>query len=72
MKPTDLIVKCLQNSSGFQNGVYDPFVGSGSVVAACEQVGRVAYAIDIDPENIALTLDRMVAMGLTPKLIGQE
>ncbi len=38
--------------------VLDPFVGSGSTVIAAERVGRVCYAIDIDPLYVDVVVRR--------------
>lgn len=56
-KPVELIARCLQNSSAPRARILDPFCGSGSTVIACEQLGRVAYALDVDPAycDVALT-----------------
>ena len=28
----------------------DPFVGSGTTVIACEQLGRICYAMELEPK----------------------
>jgi DNA modification methylase len=38
--------------------ILDPFVGSGTTILACEQLGRKCLAMDIDPEAVAVTLER--------------
>lgn len=69
MKPTELIVKHILNSSAYGAVIYDPFWGSGSTACAAEQVGRVCYAVEIDPESVAVGLDRLSLMGLEPRLV---
>jgi DNA modification methylase len=49
MKPVELIVRQLRNSSRRGQRVLDPFAGSGSTLIACEQLGRCCYATEIDP-----------------------
>ena len=38
--------------------VYDPFVGSGTTIIAAETIGRVCYAIDIDPIYVDVAVRR--------------
>jgi DNA modification methylase len=46
--------------------VVDPMVGSGTTMAAAEQLGRIGYGIEIDPRFASVTLERMAEMGLEP------
>ena len=46
--------------------VVEPFGGSGSTMVACEQLGRICYAMDLTPEYCQLHIDRM--LHLNPKL----
>jgi DNA modification methylase len=48
--------------------VYDPFCGSGSTLLAAHQLGRVGYGVEIDPAYVAVTLERMSALGLKPEV----
>jgi len=52
----------------FRGDVYDPFTGSGTTFVACEQLGRRCVGAEIEPRFVALTLQRLSDMGLTPKL----
>jgi len=54
----ELITRCLSNSSGPGEVVLDPFAGSGSTLIACEQLGRAARLIEIDPRYCQVILDR--------------
>jgi DNA modification methylase len=38
--------------------VYDPFAGSGSTLLACEQLGRAARLMEIDPQYASVLLAR--------------
>lgn len=49
MKPVTLIERQLLNSTGPGDTVYDPFAGSGGVLVACENLGRRAFLIELDP-----------------------
>lgn len=46
--------------------VYDPFLGSGTTIVACEQTGRVGYGMEISPEYVSVCLQRLSDMGLSP------
>jgi DNA modification methylase len=47
---------------------YEPFCGSGSQLVAAEQTGRRCYAIEKSPAFVAVALERMAALGLTPEV----
>ena len=49
MKPVDLCLKAIRNSSCPKDIVMDLFGGSGSTLIACEQAGRKARLMEIDP-----------------------
>jgi DNA modification methylase len=66
MKPPELVAIMLRNSAPPGGLVYEPFSGSGSTMAACEATGRLCAAIELEPKYVAVALERMTAMGLTP------
>jgi site-specific DNA-methyltransferase (adenine-specific) len=68
MKPVELVVAMLRNSAPVGGLVYEPFSGSGTTMAACESIGRVCRAVELDPKYVAVALERMSAVGLTPTL----
>lgn len=49
MKPIELIVNALENSSEANDNILDLFGGSGSTLIACEQLGRRCYMMELDP-----------------------
>jgi hypothetical protein len=59
-KPADWVTLLIANCTA--GVVFDPFVGAGTSVVACERVGRQCIAIDIDPKSIAVTLQRWADM----------
>jgi len=48
-KPVELAVRAIQYSSRAGENVLDLFGGSGSTLIACEQMGRRAYLMKLDP-----------------------
>ena len=48
-KPVELAVRAIQYSSLVGENILDLFGGSGSTLIACEQTGRKAYLMEIDP-----------------------
>jgi hypothetical protein len=49
--------------------VLEPFCGSGTTLVVCEQLGRKGRGIELDPAYVAVTLERLSGLGLTPKLM---
>ena len=69
-KPVELLARMIANSSLPGEIIYDPFCGSGSTIVAAHQLGRVAYACEIDPGYVAVALEgRLSTLGLRPELI---
>lgn len=58
MKPVALIAYCIQNSTRAGETVADPFIGSGSTLLACEQLGRRCLGIEIDPRYCDVVVRR--------------
>jgi DNA modification methylase len=48
---------------------YEPFSGSGTTICAAEQTDRICYGMEIEPNYVAVTLERLHEMGLKPKLL---
>lgn len=57
-KPVECMLVPIQNHGEDGDGVYDPFVGSGTTIIACEQAGRRCFAMDIDPAYVQIALQR--------------
>jgi len=57
-KPAELAVRAIQYSSRVGENVLDLFGGSGSTLIACEQTGRHAYLMEIDPLYADVIVDR--------------
>jgi len=71
-KPVALISQMIANSSRPAEFIYDPFCGSGSTIVAAHQLGRVGYGCEIDPEYVAVTLERLSLLGLKPELVSKS
>ena len=67
-KPVAMVERILKTSSHEGATVYEPFLGSGTTMVAAEQLGRVCYGLEISPKYVAVILQRMQDMGLTPEL----
>lgn len=57
-KPLQLFRRAILNSSRPGQGVFDPFLGSGTTLLAAEKTGRVCYALEIDPKFVDLAIRR--------------
>lgn len=70
MKPVELIVRAINNSSRAKDLVLDPFGGSGSTLIAAEQTQRHARLIELDPKYCDVILARWEKLtGKTAELL---
>jgi len=67
-KPVECMARPIRNHAG---DVYDPFLGSGTTLVACEQLGRRGFGMEICEKYVAVTLERLAGMGLNPILTNQ-
>lgn len=58
MKPIELVARCVRNSSERGWLVVDPFGGSGTTLIACEQEGRKAALVELDPAYCDVIVER--------------
>lgn len=58
MKPIELCVKAIKNSSKDKYKVLDPFLGSGSTLIACEKTNRKCYGMELDPHYCDVIVKR--------------
>ena len=72
--PTEKIAEqCKSVMKHLPGDVYDPFLGSGTTLIACERLGRKCRAIEISPAYCAVAIQRWVDMtGGTPELVTQD
>ncbi len=57
-KPALLYELPIRNHLRAGEAVYDPFVGSGTCIAAAETLGRHCYGVEIDPRYVQLSIER--------------
>ena len=60
-KPTVLMERAIKNSSDDGDTIFDPFLGSGSTLIACEQINRICYGVEIDPHYCDVVVKRWEA-----------
>ena len=66
MKPVELLRKLIANSTKTGEWVYDPFLGSGSTLIACEHLQRKCIGIELDEQYVETAKARW------EKLTGQK
>ena len=57
-KPIDLMRRPILNHTKVGESVYDPFLGSGTTLAAAEQTQRVCYGLELDPKYADVMVER--------------
>jgi DNA modification methylase len=57
-KPIECMAKPIRNNSAKGEGVYDPFLGSGTTLIAAEQLGRICYGIELSPGYCDIIVNR--------------
>jgi DNA modification methylase len=60
MKPVELVERALANNSRKGDVVLDVFGGSGTMMIACERLGRQARLMEIDPRYADVSIRRWV------------
>lgn len=60
-KPVECMRRPIVNNSSAGQGVYDPFLGSGSTLIACETEGRACYGMELEPAYCDMVITRWEA-----------
>jgi DNA modification methylase len=60
-KPVRLFEIPIINHTSTGDTIYDPFCGSGTAIIAAEKLGRVALAMEIDPQYVQVAVSRWEA-----------
>ena len=55
-KPVECMARPIRNHKAPE--VYDPFLGSGTTLIACEQLGRKCYGMEIEPLYVQVCIER--------------
>jgi DNA modification methylase len=50
------MIECLRSAKGAT--VLDPFIGSGTTLIACEEIGRTCYGVELDPRYVDVAVRR--------------
>jgi site-specific DNA-methyltransferase (adenine-specific) len=58
MKPVELMAYQVMNNTKGEDIVLDSFLGSGSVMIACEKTGRTCYGLELDPKYSDVIVER--------------
>jgi site-specific DNA-methyltransferase (adenine-specific) len=73
MKPVKLFARLIMNSTKKKEKVLDIFGGSGTTIMACEQLGRTAYAMELDPRYCDAIVQRYEELtGQKAELVGRK
>lgn len=60
-KPEGLYERMILSSSNVGDVVLDPFSGSGTLLRVCQQTGRCGIGIEVNPEYIEITQERLTS-----------
>jgi len=58
MKPVAMVEYLIKNSSKHEDIVLDTFLGSGSIIIACEKSNRICYGIELEPKYCDVIIKR--------------
>jgi len=58
MKPVNIVVNAILNSTNTGMSVADYFLGSGTTLIACEKTNRICYGMEIDPHYCDVIIKR--------------
>lgn len=72
-KPLECMARPIRNNTAEGEGVYDPFLGSGTTLIACEKLNRICYGMELDPAYCDIIVNRWMKLtGKKAKLNGKE
>ena len=58
MKPVEMLVDMVYNSTQMGDLIVDGFVGSGSTIIAAQKTGRKCYGMELDPKYVDVAVKR--------------
>jgi DNA modification methylase len=59
-KPLECMTRPIRNNTAEEEGVYDPFLGSGTTLLSCEHLNRICYGIELDAAYCDIIVQRWV------------
>ena len=59
-KPLECMARPMRNNSAEGEGVYDPFLGSGTTLLAAEQLNRKCFGIELSPAYVDIIIKRWI------------
>ena len=72
-KPVECMRRPMINNSTRGGLIYEPFAGSGSTLIAAESIGRLCYAMEIDPRYCDVVIQRFQRRtGIAATLVGSD
>lgn len=72
-KPLECMARPIRNNTCEGEGVYDPFLGSGTTLIACEKLNRICYSMELDPAYCDIIVQRWMKLtGKKAKRNGEE
>jgi DNA modification methylase len=67
-KPLELFAIPMRQHTNVGDICFEPFSGSGSQLIAGEQLGRLVFGLELQPQYVAVVLERAASAGLEPRL----
>ena len=61
-KPLECMARPIRNNTAIGEGVYDPFLGSGTTLIAAEQLERKCYGIELSPAYCDIIVKRWIKL----------
>jgi DNA modification methylase len=68
-KPVELMRRPILNHTKRGELVYEPFLGSGTTLAAAELTERVCYGIELDPKYVDVICQRYAELTKQPVIL---
>lgn len=59
-KPLECMARPIRNNTDQEEGVYDPFLGSGTTLIAAEKLGRICYGVELSPAYCDIIVKRYI------------
>ncbi|QMU61176.1 MAG: DNA methylase N-4 [Gammaproteobacteria bacterium] len=58
VKPKQLVADAILDASNRGGAILDPFLGSGTTIIACEEIGRRGFGMELDPMYVDIAIQR--------------